>query len=101
MFVAFQESAPPLPLSMIPGLGPAPTGQVLIHFTNNAVVAIGMAQPVVDPDFTYTRFSATFDFPPATRDLLQTIHPTFRWQGIGLDLSTGNFHATGLVRQHF
>ena len=63
-------------------------------------VGFGVAQPVTDPNFTYTRFSMNFDLPAVTRGLLDSLHPALLWQGFGLDNSL-NIHATGLVRQQF
>lgn len=98
--VSLTPNPSPFPLTAIPGTGPAPTGLVLIDPVNHVGVGFGVAQPVTDPNFTYTRFEMNFDLPPVTRGLLDSLHPELLWQGFGLD-SLGNIHATGMVSQQF
>lgn len=98
--VSLSPNPAPFALTSIPGTGAAPTGLVLVDPVNHVGVGFGVAQPVSDPNFTYTRFSMNFDLPAVTRGLLDSLHPALLWQGFGLD-SLGNIHATGLVRQQF
>lgn len=98
--VAFATENPPVPLTMFSGAGLNPTGQVLVSLAGVIPIGSGLAQPVVDANYTYTRFAMTIDLAPIARNRLVNRHPTLLWQGFGLDAAF-NIHASGLARQHF
>ena len=101
IIVAFELAPQPIPMTLVPGAGPAPTGVILINPTGAiALVGAGLAQPGSHPNFNYAQFSFALDLPAMTRDFLVSNHPTLLWQGFGL-ASSGSIHATGMVLQHY